>query len=394
VAIGGLATLIACAIPAQAETRALVLTPVGAVETLFEPKRQGCDGNDIPDAPLRAWRDSAGGISAFALHHENRRLFGSDFRNLTLDCAVVFRGRSASDPRRHDDKSWIAATWTPDGKVIHALVHHEFQANRHIGRCAFPDYIKCWWNSILGLRSGDGGRSFRKTEPAVIAASADPSETGQGRHRGFFNPSNIIEKDGAHYALIATTGWEGKSGAPRQSSGVCLFRNENIADATGWRAWDGIGFHAAFPDPYTARTRNTATCKPLAPLPAPIGSISRHRGSRLYVAVFQASAGMPDQGGGTYPKSGLWASTSRDLLVWSRPVLVRETKTLYDSPCGADVLRSYPNLVDPAATTRNFEDIGDEALLTWSEMRVDGCNHTHDRLLRAQRVRISSFVAE
>jgi hypothetical protein len=75
-------------------------------------------------------------------------------------------------------------------------------------------------------------------------------------------------------------------------------------------------------------------------------------------------------------------------------VLVRETKTLYDSPCGADVLRSYPNLVDPAATTRNFEDIGDEALLTWSEMRVDGCNHTHDRLLRAQRVRISSFVAE
>ena len=389
--------LTSCAIAAQAQQRAsntLVLTAVGPREVLFDPKSQGCDANDIPDAPLRAYRDAEGMISAFGLHYENRRLAGPDFRKLTLDCAVVFRGVSAPDPKRYNDKSWIAATWTGDGRVVHGLVHHEFQANRHLGRCAYPEYLQCWWNSILAVRSGDGGKSFVKANPAVAIASADPSEVAQGRHRGFFNPSNIIERDGAHYVLVGTTGWDGRDGAPNQPSGVCLFRNVALADSAGWRGWDGAAFTSAFPDPYTAKTRNRATCAVMPPLPAPIGSLTRHRNTGPYVAVYQASAGLPDTAGGTYQRSGFYASTSANLTRWSPPQLIFETKSLYDSPCGADVLRSYPSLVDPAATTRNFEDIGDEALLTWSEMRVKGCDHTHDRVLVARKVRISAIARE
>lgn len=387
-------SLLCCLAAAQAQQQApnaLVLTPVGPREMLFDPKKQGCDGNDIPDAPLRAYRDADGGISAFGLHYENRRLFGPDLRKLTLDCDVVFRGRGAPDPKRYDDKSWIAATWTRDGRIVHALAHHEFQANHHIGRCSFPDYMQCWWNSVLALRSGDGGKSFRKASPQVAIASADPSEIGQGRHRGFFNPSNIIEKDGAHFVLVGTTGWDGRDGAPNQPSGVCLFRSVALDDPAGWRGWDGGAFTAAFPDPYAAKARNRATCAVMPPLPAPIGSLTRHRGSGLYVAVYQASQGLPDTEGGRYSRSGFYASTSRDLIRWSAPQLILETKSLYDSPCGADVLRSYPSAIDPAAITRNFEDIGDEALLTYSEMRVNGCNHTHDRVLVARKVRISAL---
>jgi hypothetical protein len=378
----------------QPKGNTLILTAVGPREVLFDPKSQGCDGNDIPDAPLRAYRDADGAISAFGLHHDNRRLTGKDFRALKLDCTIVFRGLSAPDPKRYNDKSWIAATWTGDGRIVHGLVHHEFQANRHLGRCSFPEYLQCWWNSILSVRSGDGGKSFAKTNPAVAIASADPSEVAQGRHRGFFNPSNIIERDGAHYVLVGTTGWDGRGGAPNQPSGVCLFRNVAIADDAGWRGWDGSAFTAAFPDPYTAKARNAAICAVVPPLPAPIGSLTRHRGTGLYVAVYQASNGLPDTAGGRYERSGFYAATSADLIRWSPPQLIFETKSLYDSPCSADVLRSYPSLVDPAATTRNFEDIGDEALLTWSEMRVNGCNHTHDRVLVARKIRISAIRVE
>lgn len=373
--------------PARAETR-LVVTPVGPDILLFDTARQGCDGNDIPDMPLRAFRDADGRVAAFALHYENRRLSGPSIENLTLECPVVFRATRNSDPRRYDDRAWLAATYTEDGRTVFGLVHHEFQADAHKGRCAFPDYIQCWWNSVLAVVSRDGGRAFSRQSPVVMAASPAPSETGQGRHRGFFNPSNIIKQNGAVFSLIATTGWQG------QASGVCLFRNTDLAQPGGWRAHDGKGFAARFPDPYGNDRPTGQTCQPVGPFPAPVGSVTRHRGTGLWVAIFQAKSGMPDGMGGQYAVSGFYAASSRDLLSWSPPSLVIETATLYDSPCGAGVLRSYPSLIDSAAQTRNFEDTGDTALLTFAEKRVDGCTVTHDRKLVARKVRISRMEAQ
>ncbi|MGL5447090.1 MAG: hypothetical protein ACRDBL_07275 [Rhabdaerophilum sp.] len=378
---------IALAQSAQAQTR-LVVTPVGPEIVLFNPAKQGCDGNDIPDMPLRAYRDGQGRVSAFALHYENRRLSGPSIEKLSLECPVVFRAKRNGDPKRYDDRAWLAATFTENGIQVFGLVHHEFQADAHKGRCAFPEYIQCWWNSVLAVVSRDGGKSFTRQSPQVAIATPEPSETGQGRHRGFFNPSNIIKANGAYFTLIATTGWAG------QASGVCLFRNDDLEKSGGWRAHDGKSFAARFPDPYGADKPKTQTCQPVGPFPAPVGSVTRHRGTGLWVAVYQAKKGMPDGQGGSYANSGFFASTSRDLLRWSPPHLVLETPTLYDDPCGTRVLRSYPTLIDSAATTRNFEDMGDEALLTFAEKRVDGCRITHERRLVARKVRISTFAAQ
>lgn len=394
-ASAALALAALCAIPAQARAQpakpvtAFVATPVGAPVTVFDPKRDACDGHDVPDAPLRAYRGADGTIHAFGLHYENRRLSGPSLLRLKIECPVVFRATGNADPARHDDRAWIAATWTRDGRTIHALVHHEFQANTHKGRCAFPEYMKCWWNSILGLTSGDGGKSFARIAPPVVAATPFPSETGQGRHRGFFNPSNIVERTGRLYTLIGTTGWAEQGSRP-QDHGVCLFRSVDIARGD-WRAFDGKGFAARFPDPYAGRPPAGQTCQPIAPFPAPVGAVVKHRPSGKYLAIFQAEAGTPDKMGGAFPRSGFYLASSTDLIRWSAPSLVMATPTLYDNACGHAALRSYPVLIDERAETRNFEDIGDEALLFFSEMRIEGCNHTSDRKLIAMKLRISTY---
>lgn len=371
----------------QAETR-LAITPVSGPLVLFDPKRDGCDGNDVPDAPFRAYRDAAGGIVAFGLHYENRRLMGPRLDALKIDCKVAFRGTRNSNPKAYDDRSWITATWTEDGKTVHALAHHEFQAHAHRGRCSFPEYMKCWWNSVLNITSHDSGARFAKAAVPVMAASPQPSEVGQGRHRGFFNPSNILARGAHHYVLIGTTGWEG------QPSGVCLFRSGNLADPAAWRAFDGVGFEARFPDPYSDKPPKQRACVPVAPFPAPVGSITRHGGTGLFVAVYQAAAGMPDGRGGTYTQSGFYSATSVNLIDWSPPSLLMATKSLYDNACGESVLRSYPVLIDPVSPSRNFAETGDSALLLYSQMRIEGCSHTHDRKLIAQKLRISAYKVE
>lgn len=365
---------------AQAAENAYLATPVGPELVIFDPKRDACDGHDVPDMPLRAYRGADGAIHAFALHFENRRMSGRAILALKPECRIVFRGTGNADPAAYDDRAWIAATWTVDGRIVHALVHHEYQAHQHPGRCRFQAYLACWWNSILSIRSEDGGQSFRRAEPPVVAATPFAQEVGQGRHRGFFNPSNIIERDGWHYTLIGTTGWEG------QGAGACLFRSRDPA-AGDWRAFDGKGFTARFAGP-TARPGGPA-CQPVAPFPASVGAVIRHRPSGLYLAIYQASGGSAN-----HPQSGFYLAASPDLVAWNPPTLVLATRTYYDSACGESVIRNYPVLIDEMAQTRNFEDIGDEALLVFAETRVNGCQPTSERRLIARKVRISTFRRE
>src|SRR5690606_10079715 len=100
-----------------------VVTPVSPPQTIWT-RADACDGDDIPDAPARAFRDAVGGIVMFGMHHVNRALRGPDFDSLRLDCAVILASGHRGDPALYDDYSWIAATWTEDGRHATALVHH------------------------------------------------------------------------------------------------------------------------------------------------------------------------------------------------------------------------------------------------------------------------------
>ena len=182
----------------------------GPEEVVFDPKRDACDGHDVPDVPPRLYRDASGDIKIFALHFENRAMVTRDFKTFKVDCKIVLRGTGNADPAAYDDRSWISATWTRDGKAIHGLAHHEYQGNTHKGRCSKPDYLSCWFNTILAIQSGDGGTSFSKAPAPVVASAPFTQDAQQGRHRGFFNPSNIITDGVWHYMITSTTGWNGQ----------------------------------------------------------------------------------------------------------------------------------------------------------------------------------------
>ena len=105
-----------------------------------------------------------------------------------------------------------------------------------------------------------------------------------------------------------------------------------------------------------------------------MGAVVRHRGTGAWIAVFMAAAGAK------VPQSGFYWTTSRDLLTWDQPRLLLAGATLYDDPCTAKGdLIAYPSILDPQATGRNFDDVGDTALLTYVTLRREGCQVTSDR---------------
>ncbi len=367
------------AITHAAEPPLAAVAVVGPAQVVFSAQRDACDGHDVPDAPARAFRDAKGQIVLFALHYHNRALRGPSLDTLKIDCRVVLASKAAVDPAAYDDKSWITATWTEDGQRVEALLHHEYQANTHPGRCRHKEYLACWYNTIVASRSEDGGQSFRRAEPPVVVAAAPfHQEVGQGRHRGFFNPSNIFAAGSEKYFFAATTGWGG------QPFGACLFRSGTPHDPTSWRAWDGTAFSIRFPDPYRSRERPRGACRPIAPFPAPVGAVVRHRPSGAWLAVFQAKAD-----GNSFPQSGFYVSASVDLFAWDQPRLLLAGPTLYDDPCASDgQLIAYPSLIDAEAEGRNFDNVGESADLFFATLRVDGCTITSDRDLVRRKVAI------
>lgn len=359
----------------------VAVTIVGAPETVYSPARGACDGDDVPDANARAFRDAEGHVVLFAMHMKNRALRGPDFDRLALDCAPPLASRGDPDPARYDDASWITATWTEDGRRVDALVHHEYRANTHPGRCIREDYLACWYNTVVAARSRDGGRSFlRDSPPAVVAAPPFRQEAGQGRHRGFFNPSNIFGEGRHRYMMTSSTGWQG------QPSGPCLFRTDTPDKPETWLAFDGRAFSIRFGDPYRGAPE-PKPCRVLSPFPAPVGAVVRHRGSGAWIAVFQARAD-----GRLFPRSGFYTTASRDLLHWDEPRLLLAGATLYDDPCGSGgSLVNYPSIIDRDARGRNFDDIGDTADLYFTRLAIEDCRVTSNRELLRRRLTIKVF---
>lgn len=364
---------------------ALRLAMQGKAEKVFGMDDR-CAPVDLPDVNPRAYRAADGSVVMFALHFQARALRGADLDRVKIDCHVALDSHEDVDPAKYDGRRYITATWTGDGRNVAALVHDEYHADVHPGRCKFAGALECWWNAILAFRSNDGGANFTPAEPTVLAATPFRQDVGQGRHRGFFNPSNMFGKDGYVYAFVSTTGWSG------QEPGECLIRNRDPMDAAGWRAWDGRGFTVRWRDPYAAKTDIAAqpACATIEPFGYPVGAVVRHRPSGNFVAVWEAP-----RVDGRFATTGLYYATSRDLIHWSQAALLAATLNTHQ-PCGAsgDVNRdgwitSYPSMLDPDAKGRNFDDAGDAPFLYYARIKNVGCNPAGERALMRQRVAIS-----
>ena len=357
----------------------LEIAPDAKEETVVSWARERCEEWDLPDAPLRAFRNSKGEVVAFASHYRSRPLIGGNLGAVRKSCAVSFEAKSSADPSQFSDKSWIAATWTGDGRNVEALVHAEYHADKHPGACRFKDAMSCWYNVVTAAHSSDGGLSFKTDEPRpLVAAPGFPQEVGQGRHRGFFNPSNIVQKDGAWFALIMTTGGEG------QKNGVCLFRSTDIKDPTSWRAYDGQDFTIRAVDPYRDDLSEARPCQTLKPLPTTVGSLTRHEPSGKWLALLHLGPD-PSQNiaGGRVAYS--W---SDDLIRWSPLQTLMVQPTMWSKNCSDRLRYGYGALADPASRSRNFETTGDEAYLFMTRMKVADCKLGPDRDLVRLKVQL------
>jgi hypothetical protein len=369
------ALLLCAAAPPAAALELRASVPADAVaETVFSSG--ACETWDTPDSPARAWRAADGTVRLIAAHVRNRVAEAP-----TLDgpfargCSVVFAGGRRDDPAAHDDHQWLVSPWSPDGRTVYGIVHDEFHGHRRPDLCPAAAYMACWRNVLAFTRSEDGGRSFDR--PARFLAGLPYRYDGlRGRRQGLFAPSNVVS-DGPHRYVFAFA--EAQGAQPR---GVCLLRTDDVSDPASWRAWDGEGFSVRMPDPYAREVDDPAAhaCAPIDPagLPFTVSSVVRHRDSGLWLAVM--SGRRAERPGGA-PRTGIWASSSPDLVTWSAPRLVLEAPILTSRDCAvAREAVYYPSVLDPDARTRNFEDADGTAHLFLTRMSLDDrCRPGPDR---------------
>jgi hypothetical protein len=300
---------------------------------------------------------------------------GDSLETIRHTCHSSLLSRESSDPSVYSGFRFIVSIWTDDGQHVSALVHNEFHAE-HFDLCSFKASTACWYNTIVAASSADAGWSFQlASPPLVVAGVAFTQDVEQGRHRGFFSPSNIVKSNQYFYMLADTTG------GPGQAGGLCLFRTTNVFDPTSWRGYDGQGFGAATIDAYRQSPSLYRPCKPVDHL-ATIGSISLHRPTGRFLAVFQG----PDA---AHPNGQIAYSWSDDLIHWETPRNLLDVPDMSSRNCNDRIRYGYPSILDPDSPGRNFDTIGDEPFLFLTRFHVSDCRLPPDRDLVRIRLKIS-----
>ncbi len=355
----------------------------GPRQVVFDWSREACEPTQAADLPARAFRDDRGRVQLLLSHFDNFRMIGPSLHRLHVDCRPVMTSARNADPAVFHDREWIASPYTEDGRTVWALVHDEYQGNRHPGRCPQGTYYRCWYNAITLAVSRDSGRSFHRPRHSGHLVAAPPYQYRAGEGPlGIFAPSNIVRRsDGRFYALVRVRDRGGRRG-------VCLIRSGQIAAPGSWRAWDGQGFSGIFTDPYRSPIRPRGDCAIVAP-----GEIAEMTESLSYNTVlgrFLLLGMAPAAGGGVRPtNTGIYYSVSNDLVHWSQRRLLVGASTVHSFRCGGRPPIAYPSLIDPRSRSRTFATTGGRPFLYYTQFRYVDCHRTPDRDLLRRRVEIT-----
>jgi hypothetical protein len=347
----------------------------GEIEVVFDWTHDRCDDDHIPDLPVRAFRDDTGRISLILSHYEARRMTGTDFRDLRVDCAPLMTSDRDPAPDMFSNHEWIAATWI-EGETVHALVHNEHQGNRYPG-CDSFDYFSCWYNTITYARSNDAGASFDRVIPAPdhLVASIPQTYAPDEGIFGAFSPSNIIEHDGAWFAFIKVHSY------PFGEQHVCLMRTETLDDPDSWRYWTGSAFEGRFADPYRddLRALRATTCTPIAlpEIAQMYEGITWNTALERFVLVGTSSD--PSREPNPF---GFYYALSEDLVTWEPRVPLLEVRLPWRAQ-GSETTYLYPTLIDHGAPGQNFDVSGAEAFLYFTRLNR-GSGHLDRDLMRVR----------
>lgn len=334
-----------------------VLALVGATETVWDWTTQRCADEDIPDLPVRAFRDADGRVNLLGTHYVNYRSVGQSLDDVERDCTIIMDSSREPDPSRYQDRTWIASPYTEDGRTVHALAHNEYHGWEHPGQCSASDTFACWYNTITAAVSTDGGASYAPVgaPPAhLVAALPQRYEDGAGPY-GFLEPSNIVKgPDGAYYSLVRVDEYRS------EDQRICLLRTTDLASPSSWRAWGGIAFDVAFVDPYGAGGEVGRSCAAIDP--GHLGTVGSSITFNTYLDRYVAVGTSADSIGGR-ETWGIYYSMSEDLIDWTPRKLLVEVELGWTWQPGDGNSYAYPSLLDPTSTSRNFETTGKTAYL-------------------------------
>ena len=356
------------------ETEAVKI--IGLEETVFDWSQSACAPDDIPDIPARAFRDAQGRVQLIASHYTSRRMSGPDLDHLTRDCGVIMRSTYDPDPAKFDDREWIHSTYTLDGKKVFALVHNEYQGHTHPGRCPSGEYFECWYNAVTLAVSTDGGLSFGHAPPPshLVAGIPYPYVPDSGP-AGIFQPSNIIRNadDDHYYSLLRVQQHQD------QPQGTCVMRTTDLADPESWHAWGGGEFDVRFIDPYLKPNERPQDhiCQPVSYDEIQLMVESLTFNTHLDRFLLVGTAVEHDREGNTV--SGIYYSTSDDLIDWTPRELIVEAESRQTYECGDPDPVAYPSVLDPDSPSRNFETTGKRAYLYFTRSNYESCQETFDR---------------
>ena len=188
-------------VAASVTSQALELAVAGPERVLFDQARDGCDAHDLPDAPARAFRNAAGDMVLFAPNYQNRALVGADLDHLKRDCTVRFAASGSPVPAFLDDRTWLQAFHTDNGRDVFAFASASFIPYRHDMPCDTGNArTDCWYNGIAALSSTDGGATFAYlgAPPRQIAFPPPaPYDATAADPPGFMTATNIVAWQGA-----------------------------------------------------------------------------------------------------------------------------------------------------------------------------------------------------
>lgn len=352
---------------------------IGREQRVFDWSKDACEPIDVPDQPARAFRDFRGRVQLFASGHTTRRFTGKSLNRLRHSCRVAMRSHNDWRPARFDDRVWLTAPHTSNGKTVYALVHEEYQGNTHPGRCPSSNYFKCWYNAITLAKSTNGGRSFtRRRPPTQLVASLPYRYVPDSGPYGLFSPSNIVRKGWYYYALLHAGRYK------LQRHGTCLIRTRHLSDPKSWRAWNGSGFTVRFLNPYSPRLQDPAMhiCEPVSfpQIAAMTGSLTFNTYLRKFLLISMSEVLVNQR-----RVTGFYYSLSDDLIHWSKRRLLVEGKLPPLYRCGDSNPIAYPSVLDPKSRKRNFDTTGRRPYLYFTRFQYKDCRQTLDRdLMRRQ----------
>lgn len=327
---------------------------------------QKCDEFDIPDEGLRAFRAADSQVVGIASSARTRILKGASLLDMKKQCAVSLDSAGNPDPAAHDDRTFLASLWSPDGVNVVGIGHDEYHGESHPGRCLWATPRQCRYGTLVFLNSNDGGNQFQRMATRPLAAVPVRQAGDAGRDVGFFQPSNIFHWGNAEYVFVRS------SGGGVQKPATCLLRATRPLDPDSWQIYDGKSFRTQRFDPYLDDPAKYVPCANIPGLIGMVWSVLTHEPTGTLVALLTVSD--PVTRG-----NRLAISTARDPLHWTRPTEIQADFLFAHPECGKEGAYFYPSLIDPTSPSRNFDTTGDDPVLFLTHIKIANCRLTLTR---------------